>query len=168
MGAAARERRTRRCEFPGRGRLRGGRGAPRRSKIGMVTQLTGPNAFGGHEYQYGAEMALEHIGGEINGRKIEMVFADGPTQDAPSPNLNAFTTTACASSSAATAASRTAPSPRWRTTCRRSTWSLAWDADLLQGPSTYFFRGGRERRRFLQGRDDAGHRHRQDLPREGR
>ena len=32
-------------------------------KIGMVTQLTGPNAFGGHEYQYGAEMALEHIGG---------------------------------------------------------------------------------------------------------
>ena len=51
-------------------------------QIGMVTQLTGPNSYGGHEYMYGGELAIEHWGGEVNGRKIELVVADGPTADA--------------------------------------------------------------------------------------
>ena len=111
-------------------------------KIGMVTQLTGPNAFGGHEYQYGAEMALEHIGGEINGRKIEMVFADGPTQDATLSEFERLYNDGVRVfiSGYGCIADRTFAT--MADDMQALYLSLAWDADLLQGPSTYFFRGG--------------------------
>lgn len=108
----------------------------------MVTQLTGPNAFGGHEYQYGAEMALEHVGGEINGRKIEMVFADGPTQDATLSEFERLYNDGVRVfiSGYGCIADRTFAT--MADDMQALYLSLAWDADLLQGPSTYFFRGG--------------------------
>ncbi len=46
--------------------------------ISMITPLTGPSTFGGQEYKNGAELALKHIEGAINGREIKMEIADGP------------------------------------------------------------------------------------------
>lgn len=112
-------------------------------KIGMITQLTGVNSFGGHEYQYGADLALEHIGGEINGRKIEMVYADGPTPDATlaeferlyNDGVRVFV------SGYGCIADRTFST--MVDDMEALYLSLAWDADLIQeAGSTYFFRGG--------------------------
>lgn len=50
-------------------------------KIGMITPLTGPGAYGGVEYKNGAELAVKHLGDTINGRKIELVVADGFSAD---------------------------------------------------------------------------------------
>ena len=51
-------------------------------KLGIITPLTGAGAEGGVEYKRGAELALKHFGDTINGRKIELVIADGPNADA--------------------------------------------------------------------------------------
>lgn len=51
-------------------------------KLGMITPLTGPGAYGGVEYKNGAELAFKHLGDTINGRKVEVVVADGPSADA--------------------------------------------------------------------------------------
>lgn len=51
-------------------------------KLGMITPLTGPGAYGGVEYKNGAELAFEHLGDTINGRKVEVVVADGYSPDA--------------------------------------------------------------------------------------
>lgn len=51
-------------------------------KLGMITPLTGPGAYGGVEYKNGAELAFKHLGDTINGRKVEVVVADGYSADA--------------------------------------------------------------------------------------
>ena len=51
-------------------------------KLGIITPLTGAGAEGGIEYKNGAELAVKHFGETINGRKIELVIADGPNADA--------------------------------------------------------------------------------------
>lgn len=51
-------------------------------KIGMITPLTGPGAYGGVEFKNGAELAVQHLGDTINGRKVELVIADGYSTDA--------------------------------------------------------------------------------------
>lgn len=51
-------------------------------KLGMITPLTGPGAYGGVEYKNGAELAYQHFGDTINGRRVEVVVADGPSPDA--------------------------------------------------------------------------------------
>lgn len=51
-------------------------------KLGMITPLTGPGAYGGVEYKNGAELAFKHLGDTINGRKVEVVVADGYSPDA--------------------------------------------------------------------------------------
>jgi branched-chain amino acid transport system substrate-binding protein len=112
-------------------------------RIGAITQLTGENSFGGHEYQYGYEMALEHLGGSINGRKIEVVVADGPNPEATlseferlyNQGIRVFL------SGYGCIADRTFAT--MVDDMKALYLSLAWDADLIQEPgSTYFFRGG--------------------------
>lgn len=111
-------------------------------KIGMITQLTGPNSFGGYEYKQGAELALEHWGGKINGREIELVFADGPTQDAVVSEFERLYDDGVRYfiSGYGCIADRSIAAMVDEMECMYL--SLAWDADLLQGPSDYFFRGG--------------------------
>lgn len=46
-------------------------------KVGLITSLTGANAFQGSEVKQGALIGQEFFG-EVNGRKFELVIADGP------------------------------------------------------------------------------------------
>ena len=111
-------------------------------KISMITQLTGNNSFGGHEYQYGAELALEHQGGEVNGRKIELVFADGPNTDA---TVSEFERLYNEGSRVFLSGYGCISDRTFAAMCDEMKvlyLSLAWDYDLIQGPSDYFFRGG--------------------------
>jgi branched-chain amino acid transport system substrate-binding protein len=112
-------------------------------RIGAITQLTGENSFGGHEYQYGYEMALEHLGGGVNGRKVEVVVADGPSPEATvaeferlyNQGIRAFL------SGYGCIADRTFVN--MVDDMEAVYMSLAWDADLIKEPgSTYFFRAG--------------------------
>lgn len=111
-------------------------------KIGMITQLTGANAYGGNEYRMGAEVALEQIGGQINGRKVEMVFADGPSQEATvaeferlyNNDLRLFVSGyGCIADRAIMPMADQ---------MQALYLSGAWDIDLIQGTSDYFFRTG--------------------------
>ena len=45
-------------------------------KIGFVTSLTTPAAVIGFEMKNAAELAMEHIGAEMGGRKAEIIFED--------------------------------------------------------------------------------------------
>ncbi|MCA9907206.1 MAG: ABC transporter substrate-binding protein [Anaerolineae bacterium] len=45
-------------------------------KIGLYAPLTGPVAFLGEGFQYGATIAIEDMGGEIEGHPLELVVAD--------------------------------------------------------------------------------------------
>ena len=111
-------------------------------KISMITPITGTNAFGGAEYKQGAELALEHLGGEINGRKIELVFADGPTQDA---TLAEFERLYSQGSRVFISGYGCIADRTFASMCDDMEvlyLSLNWDYDLIQGESTYFFRGG--------------------------
>lgn len=45
-------------------------------KIGFLLSLSGPGAVLGEDMRKGAELALEALGGEIAGRKIEAIYAD--------------------------------------------------------------------------------------------
>lgn len=124
-------------------------------EISMITQLTGPNAFGGHEYQYGAELALEHRGGAINGREIKLTFADGPTADATVAEFERLYNDGSRVfvSGYGCIADRT-----FATMCDEMEvlyLSLAWDADLIQGPSDYFYRVGANVTDFAKGVADA-------------
>lgn len=56
-------------------------------KLGLITPLTGAGAEGGVEYKNGAELAVQHLGDTINGRKIELVIADGYNADASTSEL---------------------------------------------------------------------------------
>ncbi len=111
-------------------------------RLGMITQLTGANSYGGNEYKMGAEVALELIGGEVNGRKVEMVFADGPSQEATiaeyerlyNDDIRLFVSGyGCIADRAIMPMSDQMEAVYL---------SAAWDADLLQGTSDYFFRVG--------------------------
>ncbi|MDR1894168.1 MAG: ABC transporter substrate-binding protein [Spirochaetales bacterium] len=109
-------------------------------RISMITTLTGADPFGGAEYKYGAELALEHMGGEINGRKINLVIADGPNQDATISEFERLYNdgSRCFFSGYGSVADRT-----FATMCDEMEvlyLSLCWDYDLIQGPSDYFFR----------------------------
>lgn len=124
-------------------------------EISMITQLTGPNAFGGKEYQYGAELALEHHGGAINGREIKMVFADGPTADATVAEYERLYNNGSRVfvSGYGCIADRTFAT--MADDMEVLYLSLAWDADLIQGPSDYFFRVGANLTDFAKGVADA-------------
>lgn len=111
-------------------------------QISMITPITGTNAFGGAEFKQGAELALEHMGGEINGRKVELVFADGPTQDA---TLAEFERLYNSGSRVFLSGYGCLADRTFATMCDDMEvlyLSLNWDSDLIQGESTYFFRGG--------------------------
>ena len=58
-------------------------------KIGVIAPLTGETAWGGQPSKWAAQMAADEINaaGGINGKKIEMVFADG--RCAPQASANA-------------------------------------------------------------------------------
>lgn len=45
-------------------------------KIGLYAPMTGPVAFLGEGFQYGATIAIEDMGGEIEGHPLELVVAD--------------------------------------------------------------------------------------------
>jgi len=45
-------------------------------KIGFVTTLTTPAAVIGNDMKNGFDLALEHIGGEMAGRKVEAIYED--------------------------------------------------------------------------------------------
>lgn len=45
-------------------------------KIGLYGPMTGPIAFLGEGFQYGATMAIEDLGGEIEGHPLELVVVD--------------------------------------------------------------------------------------------
>ncbi len=45
-------------------------------KIGLYAPMTGPVAFLGEGFQYGATIAIEDLGGEIEGHPLELVVAD--------------------------------------------------------------------------------------------
>lgn len=111
-------------------------------QIGMITQLTGANSFGGNEYKQGAELALEHWGGEINGREIELVFADGPSQDAVISEFERLYDDGIRFfvSGYGCIADRSIAAMVDEMECMYL--SLAWDADLIQGASDFFFRAG--------------------------
>lgn len=109
-------------------------------RIGAITQLTGNNAFAGNEFKNGYELAVQHIGGEINGRKIEVVIADGPTQEASmaeyerqyNNGVRVFIGGYGGIADRTFATIVDGMGALYQ--------SLAWDADLIQGPSDYFFR----------------------------
>lgn len=111
-------------------------------KISMVTPLTGDNTFGGNEYKNGAELALKQLGGEINGRKIELVFADGPTQEATLAEFERLYNDGSRAfvSGYGCVADRAFAS--MVDEMEAVYLSLAWDADLIQGESDYFYRIG--------------------------
>ncbi|MDR1617989.1 MAG: ABC transporter substrate-binding protein [Treponema sp.] len=109
-------------------------------RISMITTLTGADPFGGAEYKYGAELALEHMGGAINGRRIDLIVADGPSQDATISEFERLYNegSRCFFSGYGSIADRT-----FATMCDEMEvlyLSLCWDYDLIQGPSDYFFR----------------------------
>lgn len=111
-------------------------------KIGMITQLTGDNSFGGYEYKYGAELAIEHLGGAINGRKIEMAIADGPNQDT---TLSEFERLYNNGVRSFVSGYGSVADPTFATMADKLKavyLSLSWNRDLIQGKSDYFFRAG--------------------------
>ncbi len=123
-------------------------------KISMVTPLTGDNTFGGNEYKNGAELALKQLGGEINGRKIELVFADGPTQEA---TLSEFERLYNSGSRAFLSGYGCVADRAFASMVDEMEavyLSLAWDADLIQGKSDYFFRIGANVNDFAKGAVD--------------
>ncbi|MBS4212721.1 ABC transporter substrate-binding protein [Neobacillus rhizophilus] len=111
-------------------------------KISMITPLTGNNTFGGNEFKNGAELAIEHLGGEINGRKIEMEFADGPDQNA---TLSEFERLYNKGSRVFVSGYGSGADRTFATMVDEMQvlyLSLAWDKDLIQGKSDYFYRVG--------------------------
>ncbi|GHT77009.1 hypothetical protein FACS1894130_00030 [Spirochaetia bacterium] len=108
-------------------------------KISVITPLTGTDPFGAIEYKNGTEMAWEHLGGEINGRKIQVVVADGPTQDA---TIAEFERLVNNGSTAFFSGYGSIADRSFAAMCDEMEVlyvSLAWDINLLQGPSDYFF-----------------------------
>lgn len=112
-------------------------------RISMVTPLTGNNAYAGHEYQYGAELAFKHIGGEINGRKVELVIADGPDSDT---SVSEFERLYSEGSRVFLSGYGSNADRTFATMCDEMGvlyFSLNWANDLIQIPdSDYFFRTG--------------------------
>lgn len=56
-------------------------------KIGLYAPMTGPIAFLGEGFQYGAQMAIEDLGGEIEGIPLELVVVDNKCN--PTDAINA-------------------------------------------------------------------------------
>lgn len=111
-------------------------------QIGMITQLTGANSYGGNEYRMGAEVALELIGGEINGRKVEMVFADGPSQEAVISEYERLHNDGLRFFVSGYGCIADRSIMPMSDEMKAIYLSAAWDADLLQGTSDYFYRVG--------------------------
>lgn len=110
--------------------------------ISMITPLTGNNTFGGNEYKNGAELAFQHLGGEINGRKVELVIADGPDQDA---TLSQFERLYNEGSRVFLSGYGSSGDKTFATMCDEMETlyiSLNWADNLIQGDSDYFFRTG--------------------------
>lgn len=57
-------------------------------KIGLYAPMTGPVAFLGEGFEYGATMAIEDLGGEIEGIPLELVVADNKCN--PTDAVNAI------------------------------------------------------------------------------
>lgn len=111
-------------------------------KIGMITQLTGANAYGGNEYKIGAEVALELLNGSINGRKVEMVFADGPSQEATVAEYERLYNEGIRTFVSGYGCIADRAIMPMSDEMKAIYLSGAWDKDLLQGTSDYFFRTG--------------------------
>jgi branched-chain amino acid transport system substrate-binding protein len=109
-------------------------------KIAVIDPLTGSDPFGGAEYKNGAEMAVEHLGGVINGRKFEVIVADAPTQDAHISEFERLYNQGvrCFYSGYGSIADRTFAT--MVDEMEAMYLSLAWDTSLLQGESDYFTR----------------------------
>jgi branched-chain amino acid transport system substrate-binding protein len=109
-------------------------------RIAVVDPLTGSDPFGGGEYKNGAEMAAEHLGGVINGRKIEVIVADAPNQDAHISEFERLYNQGvrCFYSGYGSIADRTFAT--MVDEMEAMYLSLAWDTDLLQNQSEYFIR----------------------------
>ena len=110
--------------------------------ISMITPLTSANAFGGNEYANGMNLALEHIGGEINGRKIVAAIADGP--DAES-TLSEFERLYNKGSRLFLSGYGNSCDRTFSSMCDEMEvlyLSLNWAADLTEDESDYFFRVG--------------------------
>ncbi|SCP97980.1 ABC transporter substrate-binding protein [Anaerobium acetethylicum] len=120
-------------------------------KISMITQLTGDNTFGGNEYKNGAELAIKQLGGEINGRKIEMVFADGPTQEATLAEFERLYNNGSRAFVSGYGCIADRAFASMVDEMEATYLSLAWDADLIQGESDYFFRIGANVTDFAKG-----------------
>jgi branched-chain amino acid transport system substrate-binding protein len=56
-------------------------------KIGLYAPMTGPIAFLGEGFQYGSQMAIEDLGGEIEGIPLELVVVDNKCN--PTDAINA-------------------------------------------------------------------------------
>jgi branched-chain amino acid transport system substrate-binding protein len=109
-------------------------------RIAVVDPLTGSDPFGGAEYKNGAEMAVEHLGGVINGRKFEVIVADAPNQDAHISEFERLYNQGvrCFYSGYGSIADRTFAT--MVDEMEAMYLSLAWDTSLLQGESDYFTR----------------------------
>lgn len=111
-------------------------------RIGMITPLTGDNTFGGYEYKNGMELALEHMGGEINGRPIELVIVDGPTQEATDSEFerlyNQGVTVFMSGYGSINDASFAIKAEQLEVLYM----SLCWDYGIVQEDAEYFFRVG--------------------------
>lgn len=111
-------------------------------EIGMITQLTGANAYGGNEYRMGAEVAIELIGGKINGREVKMVFADGPSQEATVAEYERLYNNGIRLFVSGYGCIADRAIMPMSDQMEAVYLSGAWDRDLIQGESDYFFRVG--------------------------
>lgn len=126
-------------------------------RIGAITQLTGDNAFGGNEFKNGYELAVLHAGGEINGRKIEIVVADGPNQEAAMAEFERLYQSGIRVFIGGYGGVADRTFANLVDSMEVLYQSLAWDADLIQSPSTYFFRSCANVNDFSRGvLDQAG------------
>lgn len=110
--------------------------------ISMITPLTSANAFGGNEYANAMNMAIEHIGGEINGRKIVAAIADGPDTES---TLSEFERLYNEGSRVFLSGYGNSCDRTFSTMCDEMEvlyFSLNWAADLTETESDYFFRVG--------------------------
>jgi ABC-type branched-subunit amino acid transport system substrate-binding protein len=106
----------------------------------MLTHLTGANAYVGTEFANGANLAVEHFGDTINGRRIELIVADGPDQDITISEFerlydNGIRFFLSAGSNYGDRTFFTQVDEM-----KALFLTTAWAPDLISGPSDYFFR----------------------------
>jgi branched-chain amino acid transport system substrate-binding protein len=120
-------------------------------KISMVDPLTGRDTFGGNEYKNGAELAITHLGGAVKGRKIAMEIADGPDQTATISEFNRLYNKGNRVFISGYACMGDRTFATQVDNLKALYLSTAWDKDLIQGKSTYFFRLGANVVNFSEG-----------------